>query len=148
MRCRGAVTLSLLLLPELLVGVLAGDFIDEIRRNFQLGLFGRQAVNDIQQFNPSGPVGGKTPAKIEFDSSNTEKPFKITNSGRSEGDTFNDFSTASNRVCDDLKNDCADAANQDKEKILSVSDCDKQHEECMAANKPSEEDGEFLYFCE
>ncbi|KAI0101256.1 hypothetical protein F4814DRAFT_432774 [Daldinia grandis] len=146
MRCRGAVTLSLA--AGLLVGAMAGDLIEEMRRDFQMGLFGRQAVSDIQQFNPSSPLGGKTPAKIEFDQSNTEKPFKITNSRISEGQTFNDFSTASNRVCDDLKNDCADFANQNGNKAFDVQDCDKQREDCMTANKPTEEDGEFLYFCD
>ncbi|KAI1806960.1 hypothetical protein F4811DRAFT_508814 [Daldinia bambusicola] len=126
MRCRGAVALPLLLVPELLVGVMAGDFVDEIRRNLQMGLFGRQEVNDIQQFNPSGPLGGKTAAKIEFDPSNSDKPFKITNSRLSEGQTFNDFSTASNRVCNDQKNDCADFANSDHNTDFNVQDCDKQ----------------------
>ncbi|KAI1658667.1 hypothetical protein F4813DRAFT_388433 [Daldinia decipiens] len=145
MRCRGAVTLSLL--AGFLVGVMAGDFIEEMRRDFQMGLFGRQAVSDIQQFNPSSPLGGQTPAKIEFDQSDTQKPFKITNSRISEGQTFNDFSTASNRVCDDLKNDCADTANQNSNKIFSVSDCDKQRDDCITANKPTDEDSDFLYFC-
>ncbi|KAI1472526.1 uncharacterized protein F4812DRAFT_15924 [Daldinia caldariorum] len=148
MRCRGAVTLPLLLVPELLVGVMAGNFVDEIRRNFQMGLFARQEINDIQQFNPSGPLGGKAAAKIEFDPSNTEKPFKITNSRLSEGQTFNDFGTASKRVCDDQKNDCADSANSGNNKDFSVQDCDNQHDQCMAVNQPFEDDGEFLYFCE
>ncbi|KAI1651051.1 uncharacterized protein F4817DRAFT_326611 [Daldinia loculata] len=146
MRCRGAVTLSLL--AGFLAGVMAGDLIEEVRRDFQIGLFARQAISDIQQFDPSSPLGGKTPAKIEFDQSNTEKPFKITNSSISEGETFNDFSTASNRVCDDLKNDCADTANQNDNKAFSVQDCDKQRDDCITANIPTEEDDAFLYFCD
>ncbi|KAI8961814.1 hypothetical protein F5Y11DRAFT_216326 [Daldinia sp. FL1419] len=146
MRCRGAVTLPLL--AGLLVGVMAGGLIEDIRRDLKMSLFGRQTVSDIQQFNPSNPLGGKTPAKIEFDPSDTKKPFKITGDSNSSGEPFNDFSTASNRICDDLKNECAEVANQNDNKPFAVSDCDKQREDCMKANEPTEDDGEFLYFCD
>ncbi|KAI1099580.1 hypothetical protein F4804DRAFT_337091 [Jackrogersella minutella] len=147
MKCQGAVTLSLL--AGLLAGVMAGDLVDELRRDFQLGLFGRQQqpISDFQRFTSA--LGGQAAAQIVSNDGSDSKnnPFKIVGGTRSNGQTFPDFTTASNRVCDDQKNDCADLSNNGGASF-KVSDCDTQDTTCKSANTPTDQDDQFLYFCD
>ncbi|KAI1452214.1 hypothetical protein F4805DRAFT_44034 [Annulohypoxylon moriforme] len=147
MKCQGAVSLSLL--AGLLVGVMAGDLMDDLRRDLELGLYARQQpIANFQQFT-SAPLGGQAAAQIvSNDDPDDAKnhPFKIEGGQRSNGDTFSDFNSASNRVCDDQKNDCADLSNKG-DASFKVSDCDTQDNECKQANTPTDEDDQFLYFC-
>ncbi|KAK8071000.1 hypothetical protein PG997_011203 [Apiospora hydei] len=103
-----------------------GEFVDEVRRDFKMGLFPRQQVlqDDIQPF--SGKLGGFSAAAIT-QSQDKKRPFTV------KGDTFTDFKTAAQRACDNQKNDCADAANKNKNAGFKVSDCDKQNNECKDA---------------
>ncbi|KAI2470112.1 hypothetical protein F4781DRAFT_391752 [Annulohypoxylon bovei var. microspora] len=144
MKCRGAVSLSLL--AGLLVGVMAGDLMNDLRRDLELDLFARQAaITNFQQFT-STALGDQAAAQI-VSNDDKDKPFKISGGQRSDGDTFNDFSTAANRVCDDQKNDCADLSNKGGASF-KVSDCDTQDTQCKQANTPTDEDDQFLYFCD
>ncbi|KAI1401589.1 hypothetical protein F4819DRAFT_316364 [Hypoxylon fuscum] len=146
MKCRGTVTLSLL--AGLVAGVMAGDLVEDIRRDFdfRMGLFARQqASTDFQRFQ--GALGGKKAAQIvQNDGTDSDqKPFK-TVGGRSD-DSFSDFNSAANRVCDDQKNDCADVANNGGGSF-SVGQCDDQNSQCKDANQPTEQDDQFLFFCD
>ncbi|OTB04652.1 hypothetical protein M426DRAFT_149912 [Hypoxylon sp. CI-4A] len=147
MKCRGAVTLSFL--AGVLAGVMADDIVGEIRRDFQMSLFARQqlAGKDFQRFNAA--LGNMTPAQIVLNDGDDseQKPFKIVGGTRSDGETFSDFNSASNRVCDDQKNDCADLSNNGGADF-EVSSCDQQDNDCKDANKPTDEDDSFLYFCD
>ncbi|KAI0839607.1 hypothetical protein F5Y06DRAFT_25752 [Hypoxylon sp. FL0890] len=148
MKCRGAVTLSLL--AWLLAGVMAGNLVDGIRRDLRPGIFGRQQQTDanLQQFTQQ-PLGGKAPAQIVLNdgSDGDKRPFKIQNSTRSDGRTFTDFSGAMQQVCDDQKNDCAELSNSGGADF-KVGACDQQDEECKTANTPTDQDDNFLYFCD
>ncbi|KAK8073740.1 hypothetical protein PG994_004639 [Apiospora phragmitis] len=118
-----AVTTALcLLVAGAAAGGSGGDFVDEVRSDFKMGLFPRQQAlqDNIQPF--SGKVGGFSAAAIT-QSQDKKRPFTV------KGDTFTDFKTAANRACDNQKNDCANAANKDKNAGFKVSDCDKQNSE-------------------
>ncbi|KAK3334869.1 hypothetical protein B0H65DRAFT_335615 [Neurospora tetraspora] len=78
---------------------------------------------ELQAFFSEKPLGGASSQPIVF-SGNPERPFEV------EGDTFPDFPTAANRVCDKQKNACAEMANDASEvKSFRVSDCDEQRGE-------------------
>ncbi|KAI1379144.1 hypothetical protein F4677DRAFT_359504 [Hypoxylon crocopeplum] len=143
MKC---VTLSLL--AGVVAGVLAGGMVEEIQRDFHMGLFRRQqqSLSDFQRF--TGALGDKPADQIvENDGSDSDgHPFKIIG-GRSDGQTFPDFQSAVNRICDDQKNDCADLSNSGGASF-KVSDCDDQRSQCNDANQPTEQDDQFLYFCD
>ncbi|KAI1211837.1 uncharacterized protein F4807DRAFT_378697 [Annulohypoxylon truncatum] len=147
MKCQGAVGLPLL--AALVAGVMAGDLMEDLRRDLELDLFARQQpITNFQRFTSA--LGSKPAAQIvSNDDADDAKnnPFKITNSQRSNGDTFTDFNTAANRVCDDQKNDCADVANGGGA-TFKVSDCDTQDNQCKQANTPTDQDDQFLYFCD
>ncbi|KAI1391964.1 uncharacterized protein F4822DRAFT_389075 [Hypoxylon trugodes] len=147
-KCRGAVT-TISLLVGIISSVIAGDLVEDIRRDFQLGLFGRQqTVTNLQRFT-APPLGNQAAAQIvqnnDFDSK--EKPFKIVGGLRSDGQTFSSFQDATNRVCDDQKNDCADFSNSGAGSF-KVSECDQQDNDCKDANQPTDQDDNFLYFCD
>ncbi|KAI1141179.1 hypothetical protein F5Y05DRAFT_301510 [Hypoxylon sp. FL0543] len=145
MRCRGAVTLSLL--AGLVAGAMAGDLVDDIRRNLHLGIFGRQQQGNLQQFTQQ--LGGKAPAQIVLNDGpdGDKRPFMIQNSTRgNDGRTFTDFDSASQQVCSDQMNDCSELANSGGADF-KVSDCTQQDKDCRAANTPTDEDDNFLYFC-
>ncbi|KAK8099238.1 uncharacterized protein PG998_012479 [Apiospora kogelbergensis] len=117
-----SMTALCLLVAGAVAGGSGGEFVDEIRRDFKMGLLPRQTLQDnIQPF--SGKLGGFSAASIT-QSQDKKRPFTV------EGDTFTDFKTAANRACDNQKNDCADAANKNKNAGFKVSDCDKQNNEC------------------
>ncbi|KAI6089069.1 hypothetical protein F4821DRAFT_276280 [Hypoxylon rubiginosum] len=143
MKCRGPVTVSFL--AGLLAGVMAGNIVDDIRRDFdfRMGLFRRQDDVDFQQF--TGALGDKPPAQIQSNDDD-QKPFKTV--GTTSDDSFSDFSSAANRICSSQKNECADLANSDKNAGFKVSDCDDQNQQCLDANQPTEEEGDFLFFCD
>lgn len=80
---------------------------------------------ELQPFFTTNFLGGQSPQPIVF-SGNSERPFEVN------GDTFPDFPTAANRVCDNQKNACADMANDaSKQTRFRVGDCDEQRERCM-----------------
>ncbi|KAI1092142.1 hypothetical protein F5B19DRAFT_455698 [Rostrohypoxylon terebratum] len=147
MRCQGALNLSLV--AALVAGVIAGDLMEELRRDLELGLFARQQpITNFQQFT-SAPLGGQAAAQIvsNDDDDAKSRPFKIEGGTRSDGQTFTDFNSAASRVCDDQKNDCADLSNKGGTSF-KVSDCDTQDNQCKQANTPTDEDDQFLYFCD
>ncbi|KAL7621443.1 hypothetical protein AAE478_008765 [Parahypoxylon ruwenzoriense] len=162
MKGRGGIFATLSLLAGLLVGVLAGDIVEEIRGNFQMGLFGRQqpSLTNFQRFTEG--MGGKLAAQIvaNDESDADQRPFKIVG-GRSNDETFLSmsistrlltveqpgFQDAVNRACDDQKNDCADLSNNGGADF-KVSDCDAQNNQCKSINQPSEQDDQFMYFCD
>ncbi|KAK8068015.1 hypothetical protein PG996_007127 [Apiospora saccharicola] len=123
MKCSTSLGSAVTALCLLVAGAAASeDFVDEIRRDFKMGLLPRQTLqDDIQPFN--GKLGGFSAAS----SQDKKRPFTV------EGDTFTDFKTAANRACDNQKNDCADAANKNKNAGFKVSDCDKQNKDCKDA---------------
>ncbi|KAF2794738.1 hypothetical protein K505DRAFT_324555 [Melanomma pulvis-pyrius CBS 109.77] len=87
-------------------------------------LFLRQAT-DLQTFN--GALGGVAASPIT-NSGDSKRPFAV------DGDTFPDFKSASGRSCDNQKNGCSEAANaQGNKGTTTVSDCDKQKDQCTAA---------------
>ncbi|KAI1761124.1 hypothetical protein GGR53DRAFT_42454 [Hypoxylon sp. FL1150] len=143
MKCRNPVTITLL--AGLLAGVMAGSIVDDIRRDFdfRMGLFKRQDGVNYQQF--TGSLGGKPAGQI-LSNNDDQKPFKVT--GTDSDDTFSDFSSAANRICSSQKNDCANEANSNKTAGFQVSDCDNQNQQCLDANQPTEEEGDFLFFCD
>ncbi|EFQ26756.1 hypothetical protein CGRA01v4_08977 [Colletotrichum graminicola] len=130
-------------------GVMAYDIGEEMRMGWKMGLLPRQDSQNLQPFD--GNLGGvKAPAITK--SSNSERPFEV------DGDTFPDFATAANRACDNQKNKCADVANNGSQKF-SVSECDKQSNECKAAISTATQqsfsdavfvasDGDFDIFCD
>ncbi|KAI4604157.1 hypothetical protein KJ359_000285 [Pestalotiopsis sp. 9143b] len=120
------------------------DLIDDMRRDFGLALFPRQATN-LQTF--TGALGGASADPVR----NTERPFEV------DGDTFPDFSTAAGRSCDNQKNACAKVANSQQGGSLQVSDCDQQNTECKAAATTAtttsfatltSSNADFDFFCE
>ncbi|XXH02361.1 G2-specific serine/threonine protein kinase [Hypoxylon texense] len=143
MKCRGAVSTAFL--AGLLAGVMAGNIVEDIRRDFdfRMGLFARQSISDFQQFK--GGLGDKLPAQIQANDDD-KRPFKTV--GTNSDDTFTDFSAAAERVCSFQKNECSDSANQNKDSSFSVGDCDTQNQQCKDANTPTTEDDNFLYFCD
>lgn len=128
MKCTGP--LCVLSVVSLLVyGVAAVDFAEEIRRDFQMGIFPRQQgellQSNLQAF--SGALGGAAAGAITK-SSDPKRPFEV------DGDTFPDFPTAASRACDNQKNACAQMANsKSSQTTFAVSSCDKQNDECKAA---------------
>ncbi|KAH8662157.1 hypothetical protein BX600DRAFT_437576 [Xylariales sp. PMI_506] len=123
MKCTGLGAATLL--SFLVIGATAGDFIDEIRADFHMGLFPRQA-STIQVF--TGVLGTATAAPISA-STDPARPFEVG------GDTFPDFATAAGRVCDNQMNACADQANSQNQDPFSVSDCTTQQTQCESAIK-------------
>ncbi|RKF74747.1 hypothetical protein GcM1_238138 [Golovinomyces cichoracearum] len=85
-------------------------------------------LENVQKF--TGSLGGPPPAVIE--SAGSDRPFTVN------GNTFVGKSVALQRSCSIQKNSCARAANSG---TGSVSDCEKQEEECSklanSANKRS-----------
>ncbi|KAI5860698.1 hypothetical protein GGS23DRAFT_221310 [Durotheca rogersii] len=153
MRCRGVAGAAAILplLTALLAGAaLASKIAEEVRRDIPMGLFGRQQSPDFQRF--SDAMGGQRASQIVFNdgSDAKERPFMISG-GRSDGSTFEGtqttFEAASDRVCDDQKNDCADQSNRG-DASFKVSDCDAQNRDCKTTNQPTDQDDEFLYFCD
>ncbi|OTA62801.1 hypothetical protein K449DRAFT_464904 [Hypoxylon sp. EC38] len=146
MKYRGTVTLSLL--AGLLAAVMAGNFSNDIQRDLPLGIFRRQQEANLQQFTKQS-LGDKAPAQIVLNdgSDSDTRPFKIQGGTRNDGRTFTDFSSAAQQVCDDQKNDCADVANNG-DADFKVNDCDQQDNDCKDANKPTDQDDNFLYFCD
>ncbi|KAK8102750.1 hypothetical protein PG984_015896 [Apiospora sp. TS-2023a] len=126
MKCSTSLGSAVTALCLLVAGAAASeDFVDEIRRDFKMGLLPRQTLqDDIQPFG--GKLGGFSAASIT-QSQDKKRPFTV------KGDTFTDFKTAANRACDNQKNDCADAANKNKNAGFKVSDCDKQSKDCKDA---------------
>ncbi|RYP23023.1 hypothetical protein DL766_007578 [Monosporascus sp. MC13-8B] len=67
-----------------------------------------------------------------------------------------DYQSAVNRACDNQKNECARAANANKDAVdFAVSDCDRQNNECRDAGNgavftrfPTSSDAEFDFFCD
>ncbi|KAI4866608.1 hypothetical protein F4820DRAFT_416116 [Hypoxylon rubiginosum] len=143
MKCRGAVSTSLF--AGLLAGVMAGNIVEDIRRDFdfRMGLFARQSDTDFQQFK--GGLGDKLPAQI-LANDDDKRPFKVV--GTNSDDTFTDFSGAVERVCSSQKNECSQTANQNKNGAFSVGDCDTQNQQCLDANQPTQQDDNFLFFCD
>ncbi|KAF3019765.1 hypothetical protein E8E14_011190 [Neopestalotiopsis sp. 37M] len=148
MKCTGRFAV-LSLLSLLVSGTAAGggDFLDDVRRDFGLGLFPRQASTNLQVF--SGALGGASASPIT-QSSDPDRPFEV------DGDTFPDFSTAAQRSCDNQKNACADIANK-QQGSLEVGDCDQQNTECKQAVSTAtttsfatltSSNAEFDFFCE
>ncbi|KAI0174312.1 hypothetical protein BJ166DRAFT_620829 [Pestalotiopsis sp. NC0098] len=144
MKLTGLAVSSLLAASAAAGGV---DFIDDVRRDFGLALFPRQATN-LQTF--TGALGGASADPIT-NSGNTERPFEV------DGDTFPDFSTAAGRSCDNQKNACAKVANSQQGGSLQVSDCDQQNTECKAAATTAtttsfatltSSNADFDFFCE
>ncbi|KAI1778950.1 hypothetical protein F4818DRAFT_402976 [Hypoxylon cercidicola] len=142
MKCRGGVTISLL--AGLLAGVMAGNLVEDIRRDFDLrmGLFARQQDTNFQRF--TGALGNQAPGQIQ-PNDDDKRPFKTV--GTNSDDTFTDFKSAADRICSSQKNACADLSNKGDESF-SVGDCDDQNQQCLDANQPTEEDGDFLFFCD
>ncbi|TPX14508.1 uncharacterized protein E0L32_005472 [Thyridium curvatum] len=103
------------------------DIVDDVRRDFKMGVYPR-ATNNLQAF--SGALGGVAASAIT-QSSNKERPFEV------DGDTFPDFATAANRACDNQHNKCAEVANSKQGGGLKVSDCDQQTNKCKAAANSS-----------
>ncbi|KAH9888617.1 hypothetical protein F4778DRAFT_400127 [Xylariomycetidae sp. FL2044] len=152
MKCKG--NTSLALLAGLVMGALAGDLVHDIQRDFKMGLFARQASADIQFFTQA--IGGASTEPI-VDSGDPERPFSVG------GDTFTDFQSAANRVCDNQKNTCAQAANDSGNEEFQVKDCDTQNDDCKSAASSATttsfasatdnraittSDAEFDYFCD
>ncbi|KAK9780098.1 hypothetical protein AB5N19_07770 [Seiridium cardinale] len=141
--------LSVASLVSLLVAsVAAGDFIEDVRRDFAMGLFSRQTAPPIQFF--TNALGGAAASPVTK-SDDTERPFEV------DGDTFTDFQTAAQRSCDNQKNSCADVANSQQGGSLAVNDCDQQSTECKAAASTAtttsfatltSSNAEFDFFCE
>ncbi|KAK6067962.1 hypothetical protein SCUP515_09875 [Seiridium cupressi] len=100
------------LVSLLVASVAAGDFIDDVRRDFAMGLFSRQTAPPIQFF--ANALGGAAASPVTK-SDDTERPFEI------DGDTFTDFQTAAQRSCDNQKNACADVANSQQGGSLAHS---------------------------
>ncbi|KAK1658955.1 hypothetical protein BDP55DRAFT_563919 [Colletotrichum godetiae] len=80
-------------------------------------------TTDVQTF--TGTLGGPAPP-VTSDSS-ADKPFSVN------GATFLNAGAALQRSCAVQHNACADAANSGSEDI-SVSDCDAQEDDCLAAS--------------
>ncbi|KAI2605198.1 uncharacterized protein GGS25DRAFT_420332 [Hypoxylon fragiforme] len=138
---------SSLLLAGLAVGVLGGEVIKEIRRDLQTTIFVRQQSSaNFQQFN--GSLGDQDAAQIVLnDGSDSDKrPFKSVG-GRHDQETYSSFNDAVNKVCSDQHNDCADLSNKGGADF-KVGDCDKQQEQCQSANTPTDQNDQFLYFCD
>ncbi|KAK3951941.1 hypothetical protein QBC32DRAFT_238125, partial [Pseudoneurospora amorphoporcata] len=77
---------------------------------------------ELQPFFTANFLGGQSPQPIVFPG-NPSRPFEVG------GNTFPDFPTAANRVCDNQKNACADMAN-DSSNRTNFNDCDKQRGGC------------------
>ncbi|KAH6645844.1 hypothetical protein BKA67DRAFT_87743 [Truncatella angustata] len=146
MKCTGLSVASLLSL--LVASAAAGDLMDDLGREFAFGLFPRQLATNLQAF--SGSLGGAAAPAITK-SSDPARPFTV------DGDTFNDFSTAAQRACDNQKNQCADIANSQKDGSLKVGDCDQQNTQCKNAASTAtttsfatltSSNAEFDFFCE
>ncbi|KAI1854210.1 hypothetical protein JX265_000614 [Neoarthrinium moseri] len=117
--------LSLTSVVALLVAsAAAGDFVEEMQRDFKMALLPRQLATNLQAF--SGKLGGEAAPAIT-NSGNPERPFEV------DGDTFTDFQSAAGRACDNQKNLCANQANSNKGGSLEVGDCDKQNDQCKQA---------------
>ncbi|KAI2619573.1 hypothetical protein GGR54DRAFT_602613 [Hypoxylon sp. NC1633] len=148
MRCRSRSPVTLSLLAGLVVGVLAGDIAAEIQRDF-MGLFARQQqpITNFQQFQ--GALGDQKTGQIVQNTGESadKRPFQIVG-GQSDGQTFTQFQAAASKICTDQKNACADLANSGGGAAFKVGDCDAQNDQCLSANKPTDQDDQFLYFCD
>ncbi|KAI0385055.1 hypothetical protein F5Y04DRAFT_246752 [Hypomontagnella monticulosa] len=149
MRCQHVSTLSLL--AGLLAGVMAGESL-EMRQDPQTGVFARQDGANLQRFQapPGGFIGDQNPPEIVYNDGpdSDQKPFKVVGGTEHNGDggSFND---TRNFVCDEQKNLCSKFVNgPGKGTGPEVSDCDKQREQCIAANTASDQDADFVYFCD
>ncbi|RYP02875.1 hypothetical protein DL764_005531 [Monosporascus ibericus] len=102
---------------------------------------------NLQAF--TGALGGFSAPAIS-QSPDPERPFEV------DGDTFTDYQSAVNRACDNQKNECARAANANRDAVeFAVSDCDRQNNECKDAGNgaaftrfPTSSDAEFDFFCD
>ncbi|ORY67405.1 uncharacterized protein BCR38DRAFT_483022 [Pseudomassariella vexata] len=103
---------------------LAGDFANEIAREFNMGLLPRQAMQvNLQTF--TGALGGPT-APMITKSQDFNRPFQV------DDDTFPDFQSAAQRSCDSQKNACAEVSNNEGGNF-EVADCEKQNEDCKSS---------------
>ncbi|RYP70786.1 hypothetical protein DL769_004849 [Monosporascus sp. CRB-8-3] len=115
-------------------------------------LLPRQSSSSPSPFNLqafTGALGGFSAPAIS-QSPDPERPFEV------DGDTFTDYQSAVNRACDNQKNECARAANANRDAVdFAVSDCDRQNNECKDAGNsaaftrfPTSSDAEFDFFCD
>ncbi|KAI0172845.1 hypothetical protein GGR52DRAFT_572660 [Hypoxylon sp. FL1284] len=150
MKCRCAATISLL--AGLLTGVMAGGGIVEgVQRDLdsRSGMFVARAEDiDFQRFKDS--IQGEKAGAIlpNFDN---KRPFKTDQDSSDNPGSHDDFRQAANSICDNQHNRCADAINNSKDKdslTVTVGDCDAQNEKCKKANNPTDQDDDFLYFCD
>ncbi|KAI0130244.1 hypothetical protein BJ170DRAFT_307455 [Xylariales sp. AK1849] len=146
MRCTGFSIVSLV--SVLVASATAGDFAEDIRRDFQMGLLPRQVATNLQTFTSA--LGGASAAPIT-QSTDPKRPFEVA------GDTFTDFASAADRACDNQKNDCANIANSQKDSTFKVSDCDQQDTDCKSAASTAtttsfatltSSSADFDFFCE
>ncbi|KXJ94016.1 hypothetical protein Micbo1qcDRAFT_220617 [Microdochium bolleyi] len=109
---------------------------------------GEVLLSNLQPF--SGSLGGFAAPSIS-QSKDSRRPFEV------DGNTFNSFSAAADRACDNQKNKCADAANAGRNRAFSVGECDQQNERCKTAAKSAKDtnfatfsfaDADNEYFCE
>ncbi|KAI1427314.1 hypothetical protein F5Y12DRAFT_792623 [Xylaria sp. FL1777] len=123
------ITLIALVAVALMLGVRGGelDLIQEVQRDFQMGLFARQdqegqqvGLTNLNIFTEA--LGGaKAPPITRSD--DPQHPYEIN------GETVSDFNTAIDKTCDFQKNDCGELANGALKGQFSVSDCDDQSSE-------------------
>ncbi|KAI0010434.1 hypothetical protein F4779DRAFT_577523 [Xylariaceae sp. FL0662B] len=154
MRCQVTTLFAGLLLAT---GVRAGDnaVLEEMRRDFIMGLFPRQEGEEtqsplnLQPFNES--LGGIPPPPIEK-GDNPERPFFVQ--GASQSDDLDTFANAGNKACDFQFDECQKKANDQHE--FEVSECDEQNSKCKDAvnaatvttfRDPTTTQGDFVIFC-
>ncbi|KAI0428269.1 hypothetical protein F5Y09DRAFT_313640 [Xylaria sp. FL1042] len=137
-------TLLAVVAASLVLSVRGGelDLIQEVQRDFKMGLFARQeqqgqqiGLTNLNIFTDA--LGGAKAPPITL-SSDPQHPYEIN------GDTAPDFSTAIDKTCDFQKNDCGELANGALKGQFSVADCDDQSSRCKSFLKASATQTAFL----
>ncbi|KAI1077867.1 hypothetical protein F5B20DRAFT_582972 [Whalleya microplaca] len=157
MRCRVSASRSLFV-GLLVAGAWAGEMVEEMQRDFKMGVFprqqdGTQAQSPLNLQPFTGAVGNIAAPAIQK-GDNPERPFQVQ--GTDQTEDLDTFANAGNKACDFQFQDCQKQANEPSQTAFDVGSCDDQNSKCKQAvetatatsfRDPTTTIDDFVIFC-